>query len=86
MRQLHSSIIYLLCRWGSVEQFWTHYRWLKRPSALTLQSDYHLFKEGIKPMWEVYFRNFSVAQIIMSLFRHVREGHKILFGKDNVLD
>ena len=41
------------CRWGTVEGFWRHYQWLKRPSTLALQSDYHLFKEGIKPMWEV---------------------------------
>uniref|UniRef100_A0A2P2HYY2 Eukaryotic translation initiation factor 4E type 2-like n=1 Tax=Hirondellea gigas TaxID=1518452 RepID=A0A2P2HYY2_9CRUS len=42
----------LISRWGTVEGFWRHYQWLKRPSYLTLQSDYHLFKEGIKPMWE----------------------------------
>lgn len=42
----------LICRWGTIEGFWRYYQWLKRPSSLTLQSDYHLFKEGIKPMWE----------------------------------
>jgi len=41
-----------ICRWGSVEGFWRHYQWLKRPSALPTLSDYHLFREGIKPMWE----------------------------------
>ncbi|TRY54281.1 hypothetical protein DNTS_031083 [Danionella cerebrum] len=41
--------------WGasaSVEQFWKFYSHLVRPGDLTGHSDFHLFKEGIKPMWE----------------------------------
>ncbi|XP_038049898.1 eukaryotic translation initiation factor 4E type 2-like [Patiria miniata] len=37
---------------ASVEQFWTLYTHLARPCDLTSSSDYHLFKQGIKPMWE----------------------------------
>ncbi|XP_025079297.1 eukaryotic translation initiation factor 4E type 2-like isoform X1 [Pomacea canaliculata] len=37
---------------ASVEQFWAVYSHLARPSELTGHSDYHLFKEGIRPMWE----------------------------------
>ncbi|XP_076453853.1 eukaryotic translation initiation factor 4E type 2-like isoform X2 [Babylonia areolata] len=37
---------------ASVEQFWTMYAHLVRPSELTGHADYHLFKEGIRPMWE----------------------------------
>ena len=37
-----------------VEQFWSLYSWLVHPSELTGHCDYHLFKDGIKPMWEVY--------------------------------
>jgi translation initiation factor 4E len=37
---------------ASVEQFWTYYSHMVRPSELTGHSDYHLFKEGIRPMWE----------------------------------
>ncbi|KAL2119309.1 hypothetical protein VTJ04DRAFT_6269 [Mycothermus thermophilus] len=36
----------------AVEQFFSIYRHLKRPSALPLVSDYHLFKKGIRPIWE----------------------------------
>ncbi|XP_077987659.1 eukaryotic translation initiation factor 4E type 2-like isoform X2 [Glandiceps talaboti] len=36
----------------SVEQFWALYSHLVRPSDLSGHSDFHLFKEGIKPMWE----------------------------------
>ncbi|XP_059831210.1 eukaryotic translation initiation factor 4E type 2-like isoform X1 [Hypanus sabinus] len=37
---------------ASVEQFWRFYSHLVRPGDLTGHSDFHLFKEGIKPMWE----------------------------------
>uniref|UniRef100_A0A8C2KCU9 Eukaryotic translation initiation factor 4E type 2-like n=3 Tax=Cyprinus carpio TaxID=7962 RepID=A0A8C2KCU9_CYPCA len=35
-----------------VEQFWRFYSHMIRPDDLTGHSDFHLFKEGIKPMWE----------------------------------
>lgn len=38
-----------------VEQFWRFYSHMIRPGDLTGHSDFHLFKEGIKPMWEVSF-------------------------------
>ncbi|XP_025417603.1 eukaryotic translation initiation factor 4E type 2 isoform X1 [Sipha flava] len=41
-----------LARFGSVEQFWTIYSHLVRPCALLSHSEFHLFKVGIKPMWE----------------------------------
>uniref|UniRef100_T1J4S8 EIF-4F 25 kDa subunit n=1 Tax=Strigamia maritima TaxID=126957 RepID=T1J4S8_STRMM len=37
---------------ASVEQFWAYYSHLIRPSELSGHSDFHLFKDGIKPMWE----------------------------------
>jgi len=37
---------------SSVEQFWRFYSHMVRPGDLTGHSDFHLFKEGIKPMWE----------------------------------
>ncbi|TRY69724.1 hypothetical protein DNTS_035407, partial [Danionella cerebrum] len=37
---------------ASVEQFWRFYSHMSRPGDLTGHSDFHLFKEGIKPMWE----------------------------------
>jgi len=43
----------LVGRFGSVEQFWNLYSHLLRPSELQGHSDYHVFKDGIKPMWEV---------------------------------
>ncbi|CAB3365993.1 Hypothetical predicted protein [Cloeon dipterum] len=39
-------------RFATVEQFWNLYSHLLRPSELQGHSDYHVFKDGIKPMWE----------------------------------
>lgn len=49
---------------SSVEQFWETYKFIKRPSGecapsplspaaeITRKVDFHLFKKGIKPVWE----------------------------------
>ncbi|ESK87644.1 eukaryotic translation initiation factor 4e class ii [Moniliophthora roreri MCA 2997] len=36
----------------TVEQFCRYFNWLKPPSKLERNSNYHLFKAPIKPMWE----------------------------------
>ncbi|KAJ3757593.1 translation initiation factor eIF4e [Lentinula raphanica] len=36
----------------TVEQFCRYFNWLKPPSHLERNSNYHLFKSPIKPMWE----------------------------------
>ena len=36
----------------TVESFCRYFNWLKPPSKLERNSNYHLFKQGIKPMWE----------------------------------
>ncbi|RMJ23796.1 Translation initiation factor [Aspergillus sp. HF37] len=37
---------------SSVENFWTVYSHLKRPSLLPTVSDYHIFRNGVRPVWE----------------------------------
>lgn len=37
---------------GTVEEFWCVYSHLRRPNNLPHVSDYHLFKKGIRPVWE----------------------------------
>lgn len=49
-----------------VEQFWRFYSHLVRPGDLSGHSDFHLFKEGIKPMWEV-----TTCQICLAAFLSV---------------
>ncbi|KAL9596491.1 MAG: hypothetical protein Q9219_005752 [cf. Caloplaca sp. 3 TL-2023] len=41
-----------IAHFSSVEAFWTVYVHLRRPSSLPSVSDYHLFKKGIRPVWE----------------------------------
>ncbi|MFH4979167.1 hypothetical protein AB6A40_005876 [Gnathostoma spinigerum] len=37
---------------NSVEQFWSTYTHIMRPYDVKDKVDYHMFKEGIKPVWE----------------------------------
>lgn len=37
---------------STVQDFWKVFTHLKRPSTLPTVSDYHFFKEGIRPVWE----------------------------------
>ncbi|KAH3723962.1 hypothetical protein DPMN_049760 [Dreissena polymorpha] len=48
----YDAILKLIGTFASVEQFWRHYCRIARPSDLTGNTDYHLFKEGIRPTWE----------------------------------
>ncbi|KAI9707753.1 MAG: hypothetical protein M1836_000715 [Candelina mexicana] len=41
-----------LASFSTVEAFWTIYSHLKRPSSLPSVSDYHIFKKGVRPVWE----------------------------------
>ncbi len=34
------------------DEFWTIYSHLRRPNVLPVNSDIHLFREGVKPVWE----------------------------------
>eukprot|EP01059_Diplonema_ambulator_P012189 TRINITY_DN22416_c0_g1_i1.p1 TRINITY_DN22416_c0_g1~~TRINITY_DN22416_c0_g1_i1.p1 ORF type:complete len:198 (+),score=24.98 TRINITY_DN22416_c0_g1_i1:54-596(+) len=36
----------------TVEDFWSTYNHIKRPTSLEFGANYHVFKSGIKPMWE----------------------------------
>lgn len=48
-----SPVVLLTVAWTQVEAFWVCYCHLARPSALPTPTDLHLFKEGIRPLWEV---------------------------------
>lgn len=41
-----------VAHFSTVEEFWAVYSHLRRPSTLPHVSDYHLFKQGIRPVWE----------------------------------
>lgn len=42
----------LIGEFNTVESFCRYFNWLKPPSKLERNSNYHIFKSGIKPMWE----------------------------------
>ena len=37
---------------GTVEDFWSYFNNMRKPSGLEFNANYHIFKQGIKPMWE----------------------------------
>ncbi|KAF9110915.1 Eukaryotic translation initiation factor 4E type 2 [Mortierella sp. AM989] len=48
----YESSMKKIATFGSVEGFWAVYSHLKRPHELPTVSDYHLFKQGVRPVWE----------------------------------
>lgn len=47
----HSNVKQIVS-FSTVEDFWSLFNNLMAPSKLGLQSNYHLFKEGVMPAWE----------------------------------
>merc|ERR1711992_112229 len=54
----------LLGRFATCEQFWSLYSHLVKPGDLASHSDFHLFKMGIKPMWEDEANKFGGKWIV----------------------
>jgi translation initiation factor 4E len=48
----YEKSIVSICKFGTAQEFWKVFSHLKRPSSLPSVSDYHVFKEGIRPVWE----------------------------------
>jgi translation initiation factor 4E len=48
----YEKTLYPMATCDTVEDFFEIYRHLNRPSTLPLVSDYHLFKKGVRPIWE----------------------------------
>jgi translation initiation factor 4E len=41
-----------MCTVQTVEEFWSVYNYLRRPNDLPTTTDYHFFRDGVKPTWE----------------------------------
>lgn len=48
----YEKTLHAMAAFDTVEDFFVIYKHLKRPSTLPLVSDYHMFKNGIRPVWE----------------------------------
>ncbi|KAI6205286.1 hypothetical protein M3Y94_00775100 [Aphelenchoides besseyi] len=48
----YANYVQPVASFSSVEQFWNTYRFIKRPSDINEKVDFHMFKKGIKPVWE----------------------------------
>ncbi|KAI5818556.1 translation initiation factor eIF 4e-like domain-containing protein [Pyronema omphalodes] len=47
-----SDLLKEVVTFDSVEEFWGIYNNISKTSDLSLKSDYHLFKQGVRPEWE----------------------------------
>jgi hypothetical protein len=54
-RTSYEDTIKRISEFSTVEGFWCTYCHLSKPSAVPNYSDFHLFKSGIRPLWEVGF-------------------------------
>ncbi|KAH8663952.1 eukaryotic initiation factor 4E [Xylariales sp. PMI_506] len=48
----YEKTLFEMMRVDTVEKFWIAYKHLKPPSKLAPVTDYHFFKQGIRPIWE----------------------------------
>ncbi|CAG8433370.1 8102_t:CDS:2 [Ambispora gerdemannii] len=48
----YESSMKKIAAFSSIEDFWKVYSHLRRPHELPNISDYHLFKQGVRPVWE----------------------------------
>ncbi|KAJ2004441.1 hypothetical protein H4R26_002511 [Coemansia thaxteri] len=48
----YESAMTKIATFGSVESFWSVYSHLKRPDQVSTITDYHLFRAGLRPVWE----------------------------------
>lgn len=48
----YEKSVHAIAQVSTVEEFWAVYRHLNHPSMLPEKADYHLFKKGIRPIWE----------------------------------
>jgi len=50
--QSYDQNLKLIATFSTVEQFWSVYSHLIRPNELSGHCDLHIFKDGIRPLWE----------------------------------
>ncbi|KAK9767508.1 hypothetical protein K7432_002652 [Basidiobolus ranarum] len=48
----YESAMKKIASFSSIEDYWAVYSHLRRPHELPTISDYHLFKQGVRPVWE----------------------------------
>lgn len=42
----------ILLFFTQVQSFCRYFNWVKKPSQLDMNTNFHIFKDKIKPMWE----------------------------------
>eukprot|EP00188_Purpureofilum_apyrenoidigerum_P003007 Plantae.Rhodophyta-Purpureofilum_apyrenoidigerum.ctg30525.p1 GENE.Plantae.Rhodophyta-Purpureofilum_apyrenoidigerum.ctg30525~~Plantae.Rhodophyta-Purpureofilum_apyrenoidigerum.ctg30525.p1 ORF type:complete len:211 (-),score=30.98 Plantae.Rhodophyta-Purpureofilum_apyrenoidigerum.ctg30525:78-710(-) len=50
--EIYGSSIREIGTFGTVEDFWSYYNHLVRPNDLPVNTEYYLFRDSVRPMWE----------------------------------
>lgn len=82
-RFLNTSFIdffQMVSLFDTVEDFWSLYNHIQSAGGLNWGSDYYLFKEGIKPMWEDV-NNVQGGRWLVVVDKQVRFEKYILFNE-----
>ncbi|CAG8719632.1 10689_t:CDS:2, partial [Racocetra persica] len=77
----YESSMKKIAAFSSIEDFWAVYSHLRRPHELPNISDYHLFKQGVRPVWEVMAvigDQFDVGTEICGAVLSIRSSEDIL--------
>jgi len=51
-RDQYESNLRPIGSFGTIEEFWRFYNHMVKPTRMEVNANYHLFKKGIKPLWE----------------------------------
>ena len=63
LQQAFDQNLHMVGTFATCEQFWSLYSHLIRPGDLQSHSDFHIFKRGIKPLWEVLISHLNTVRI-----------------------
>ncbi|CAJ0764028.1 2744_t:CDS:2, partial [Entrophospora sp. SA101] len=77
----YESSMKKIAAFSSIEDFWAVYSHLRKPHELPNISDYHLFKQGVRPVWEVMAvigDQFDVGSEICGAVLSIRSSEDIL--------
>lgn len=65
--QNYDQNLKIVATFDTIQSFWSVYTHLVRPNDLTGHSDLHVFKSGIKPLWEVSLFVYKFYSVVFQI-------------------
>jgi translation initiation factor 4E len=70
----YENAIVELCRFQTIEGFWSTFRWLKNVSDSPRETSYHVFRHNVMPMWENFIHGGCIIVKMKKNGEHI-DGH-----------